>query len=193
MDCEKNGHQKVARFTYSQHLHSIAFCCSQTQNTGFNRPLIQLMHISYVLMFSMGRSFFLLGTIYKTHRLVLVHIQPVKSHVIYYLGTSNVWLILYSGLLVTVLPCSHPHLLCRASFHSSETVIKMRGWGPGHLGSSPLQQGTPNPTIFVWDRETWPAIQQLLILGWEPTDFLSLSLSKNTGNKIYSFCSWQRL
>lgn len=62
----------------------------QTQNTGFNRPLVQLTHISHVLMLSMGRSFFLLGTIYKTHRLVLVHIQPVKSHVIYYLGTSNV-------------------------------------------------------------------------------------------------------
>lgn len=92
----------------------------QTQNTGFNRPLIQLTHISHVLMLSMGRSFFLLGTIYKTHRLVLVHIQPVKSHVIYYLATSNVWLILYSGLLVTALQCSRaPPYTCSAEHPST--------------------------------------------------------------------------
>lgn len=118
----------MARFTYSQHLHSIAFCCSQTQNTGFNRPLIQLMYISYVLMFSM-RSFFLLGTIYKTHRLVLVHIQPVKSHVICYLGTSNVWLILCSGLLATVLQCSHaPTHTCSAE-HPSTVQRQWLKWG----------------------------------------------------------------
>lgn len=141
-------------------LNSIAFCCCQTQNTGFNRLLMWPVDISYIPIFSMERSFFLLGTIYKPLRLFLVHIGPVKSHVIYYLGTWNMQLTLYSGLLVTVLQCFHPHLLCRASFHSSETVIKRSGWGPGHLGSSPLHQGSPNSTIFVWDKETRPAIKQ---------------------------------
>lgn len=52
------------------------------------------------------------------------------------------------------------------------------------------------PTTIVPDvdglqeeKETWPAIQKLLSLGQESSDFLSLSLSKNAGNKICSFCS----
>ena len=117
-------------------LNSIGFCCCQTQNTGLNRPPIQPIDFCCVFMFSIGRSFFLLGRIYK----------PWSTQHLWNLMSSAT---LYSGLLVTVLPCFHLHLLCRASFHCSETVIKRRGWVPGHLTSSPLHQGIPNSTIFI--------------------------------------------